>query len=214
MFLSIHPENPQPKAIEQAVEILRIGGLIIYPTDTTYALGCDIHNKKAVQALCRLKGIDPEKAHLTCVCEDIAIIGTYALHVTTPMYKIMRSALPGPYTFILQASKEIPRHFQRKKTFGIRVPAHKIPIALAKELGHPIASLTIPLHEEDDFNTDPSLIYDRFRSQVDLVIDGGAGGTLVSTVIDGSEGEDNIEIIRVGAGPLEPLGLMLSDSAE
>ncbi len=211
MFLSIHPDTPQPKSIQQAVDILRIGGLIIYPTDTSYALGCDIKNKKAVQALCRLKGIDPTKAHLSCVCEDIAIIGTYALHVTTPMYKIMRAALPGPYTFILEASKEIPRHFQRKKTVGIRVPNHPIPIALSKELGNPIASLSIPSDERSEFNTDPSLIYDRFQSQVDLVIDGGEGGDLVSTVIDCSQGEDAVEVIRVGAGPLAPLGLELAE---
>lgn len=209
MFLSIHPETPQPKAIAEAGEILRIGGLLIYPTDTAYALGCDIQNKKAVQALCRLKGIDPGKANLTCVCEDIAIIGTYALHVSTPMFKLMRRALPGPYTFILEASKEIPKHFQHKKTVGIRVPNHKIPIALARELGHPIASLTIPLHESDEFNTDPSLIYDRFQNQVDAVIDGGTGALDASTVIDCSRGEDDIEVIREGAGPLEPLGLML-----
>ncbi|MDP5169269.1 MAG: L-threonylcarbamoyladenylate synthase [Bacteroidia bacterium] len=211
MFLSIHPDNPQQKAIDQAVEILRIGGVIIYPTDTMYALGCDIQNKKAVQALCRLKGIDPDKANLTCVCEDIAIIGTYALHVTTPMYKLMRSALPGPYTFILQASKEIPRHFQRKKTFGIRVPNHSIPVALAKALGNPIASLSIPIHEDAEFNTDPSLIYERFNSQVDLVIDGGIGSLDVSTVIDCSRGEHDVEVIREGSGSLEQLGLTLAE---
>ncbi len=209
MFLSIHPENPQPKAIEQAVELLRIGGLIIYPTDTMYALGCDIHNKKAVEALCRLKGINPEKANLTCVCEDIAIIGSYALHVTTPMFKLMKTALPGPYTFILEASKEIPRHFSRKKTVGIRFPKHAIPVALAKELGNPIASLSIPLHELPEFNTDPSLIYERFGNQVDLVIDGGMGSMEVSTVIDLSQGEGSVEVIREGAGALEPLGLTI-----
>lgn len=211
MFLSIHPENPQPKSIREAAEILRIGGLIIYPTDTTYALGCDIHNKKAVEALCRLKGINPAKANLTCVCEDIAIIGTYAIQVTTPIFKVMKRGLPGPYTFILKASKEIPRHFQRKKTVGIRVPDHQIPIALAHELGNPIASLSIPVDEREEFNTDPGLIYDRFQSHVDLVIDGGEGDMAVSTVIDCSQGEDSIEIIREGSGPLDQLGLTLNE---
>lgn len=209
MFLSIHPENPQSKSIREAVELLRIGGLIIYPTDTTYALGCDITNKKAVEALCRLKGIRPERAHLTCVCEDIGIIGSYAIQVTTPVFKVMKRGLPGPYTFILKASKKIPRHFQRKKTVGIRVPSHQIPIALAKALGHPIASLSIPMDDREEFNTDPGLIYDRFQHSVDLLIDGGKGGMDVSTVIDCSQGEDAIEIIREGSGPLDVLGLTL-----
>lgn len=212
MFLPIHPTTPQPKAIEQAVEILRIGGLIIYPTDTTYALGCDINNKKAVYELCRLKGIQPEKANLTCVCEDITIIGTYALHVTTPIFKLMKRGLPGQYTFILQASKEIPRHFQRKKTVGIRVPDHPIPLALAKRLGNPIASLSIPMDDRgDEFNTDPSLIYERFQNSVDVVIDGGEGFLNMSTVIDCSQGEDEIEVIREGSGSLELLGLTLQE---
>ncbi|MEZ4828142.1 MAG: L-threonylcarbamoyladenylate synthase [Bacteroidia bacterium] len=213
MIISINPDNPQERMISQVIDILRDGGVIIYPTDTMYGLGCDINNRKAVNRICKIKGIDPEKSLLTCVCEDISIIGTYANHVTTPIYKLMRQALPGPYTFVLQASREIPRHFQARKTVGIRVPNHRIPQQLASLLGNPIASISLPPHEEySEFVTDPSLIHDQYENLVDVVIDGGYGGLVPSTVIDCSQGENAITIIRTGAGPLEPLGLILEEN--
>jgi tRNA threonylcarbamoyl adenosine modification protein (Sua5/YciO/YrdC/YwlC family) len=209
MLLKIHPDNPQERYLDQVIDVLRSGGVIIYPTDTMYGLGCDINNKKAVERVCQIKGINPAKNNLSCVCEDISIIGSYASRVDDDTFKIMKRALPGPYTFILKASKKIPRHFQHKKTVGIRVPKHNIPVSLARQLGNPIASISLPHEEESqEFSLDPELIHERYRSQVDLVVDGGYGNLEVSTVIDCSEGADDIEVIRVGAGSLEPLGLV------
>lgn len=209
MLLHINPKNPQERQLEVAVNILKKGGVIIYPTDTSYGLGCDIRQKKSVEQICRIKGISPQKALLTCVCENLKIIGTYANRVSTPVYKMMRLAMPGPYTFILNASKEVPRHFQTRKTVGIRVPNHLIPIRLAELLGNPIASISLPLDEDQsEFNMDPSLMHERYASQVDLVIDGGYGKLGFSTIIDCSKGDEQIEIIREGLGELEPIGLM------
>ena len=208
MLLSIHPDNPQPRLLDEVVDILRGGGVIIYPTDTMYALGCDIQHKKAVQKLCRIKGIDPAKAKLSCVCENIAIIGSYANHVSTPVFKLMKSAFPGPYTFVLEASKQIPKHFQHKKTVGIRVVSLPIARELVERLGNPIASISLPFDEEQtEFNLDPELMHERYGQEVDLVVDGGYGNLEPSTVIDCSRGDNDIEVIRIGAGPLEPLGL-------
>jgi tRNA threonylcarbamoyl adenosine modification protein (Sua5/YciO/YrdC/YwlC family) len=210
MLLKIHPETPQERYLDQVIDVLRSGGVIIYPTDTMYGLGCDISSKKAVDRICQIKGIDPEKTHLSCVCEDISIIGSYASRVDDTVFKIMKRALPGPYTFILEASKKIPRHFKRKKTIGIRVPDHPIPIVLARLLGNPIASISLPQNEEQaEFNMDPELIHEHFANQVDLVIDGGYGNLEASTVIDCSQGADDITVVREGAGPLEKLGLMM-----
>ncbi len=206
-LLRIHPQDPQERLLQQAVQVLREGGVIIYPTDTVYGLGCDITQKKAVNEICRIKGIDPEKQSLTCVCENLKIIGTYAKQVSTPVYKIMRKALPGPYTFIVQASKDIPRHFQTKKTVGIRVPNHAIPIRLTQLLGNPIASISLPITEDPAYFQDPELIAELYAHDVDLVIDGGYGGYENSTVIDCSQGEDEIVVIREGAGGLAVLGL-------
>ncbi|MEM7655607.1 MAG: L-threonylcarbamoyladenylate synthase [Bacteroidota bacterium] len=212
MFLSIHPDNPQPRLLDQAVKILRNGGVIIYPTDTMYALGCDINSKKAVHEICRIKGIDPNKAQLSCVCENLAITGLYVNRVSTPVFKLMKRALPGPYTFILDASREIPRHFQHKKTVGIRVVDHPITQHLVHRLGNPIASSTIPMEEEDLTSVkDPVLLYERWGKQVDLVIDGGYGNGVLSTVIDCSSAVDMITVLREGAGPLEPLGLDMGE---
>lgn len=212
MLLRIHPDNPQERLIQQVVACLRQGGVIIYPTDTMYGLGCDISSKKAVNRICSLKGITPDKVHLSCVCEDLAIIGSYANQVSTPIYKMMKRAFPGPYTFILKASKQIPRHFQHKKTVGIRVSSHSIPTYLARLLGNPIASISLPYDDEQlEYNMDPDLIYERYGHQVDMMVDGGYGNLEPSTVIDCSEGEDNIQVIRVGSGNLEDLGLELND---
>jgi len=212
MLLKVHPENPQERYLSKIVDTLRSGGVIIYPTDTMYGLGCDIQNKKAVDRICQIKGINPEKTHLSCVCEDISIIGSYGNRVDDTTFKLMRRALPGPYTFILEASKQIPKHFKRKKTIGIRVPANPIPTTFARLLGNPIASISLPFDEDQpEFNMDPELIHERFGNQVDLVVDGGYGNLDPSTVIDCSEGGDSIEVIRVGSGPLEPLGLILEE---
>ncbi|MCL4127060.1 UNVERIFIED_CONTAM: hypothetical protein GTU68_010992 [Idotea baltica] len=209
MLLHINPKNPQERQLQQVVNVLKKGGVIIYPTDTSYGLGCDIRQKKAVERICRIKGILPQKALLTCVCENIKIIGTYANQVSTPVYKIMRLAMPGPYTFILKASKEVPRHFQPRKTVGIRVPDNLIPIRLTELLGNPIASISLPSDEDQpEFNMDPSLMYERYDGQVDLVIDGGYGGLGVSTIIDCSNGDEQIEILREGLGELGPIGLI------
>lgn len=208
MRLELHPSTPQDRLLRQAAEVLQKGGVIIYPTDTLYGFGCDITNKKAVNRICQIKGIDPQKASLSCVCEDLKIIATYANHVSTPVYKLMRNALPGPYTFILEASKDIPRHFQTKKTVGIRVPDHQVPIRLANLLGGPIASISLPMDEDElESFSDPNEIEERYGKLVDLFLDTGVGGITPSTVIDCSKGEHNIAIIREGAGSLEALGL-------
>ncbi|MDX2284137.1 MAG: L-threonylcarbamoyladenylate synthase [Bacteroidia bacterium] len=211
MLLAIHPKNPQERLIDEAVACLRAGGVIIYPTDTMYGLGCDIHNKKAVARICQIKGIDPEKAHLSCVCEDLSVIGQYASRVPTPVYKLMKSAFPGPYTFILQASKNIPRHFQHKKTVGIRVVSHPVALRMLKLLEHPIASISLPQDDAGaEFHTQPELIHERYGHLVDLVIDSGPGRLEPSTIIDCSRGEDEITVVRMGSGALEPLGMELA----
>ncbi|RMG58657.1 MAG: threonylcarbamoyl-AMP synthase, partial [Bacteroidetes bacterium] len=209
ILLKVHPANPQERHLSRVVEALREGAVIIYPTDTVYGLGCDIQNKRAVHRLCQIKGIDPAKSHLTCVCESTAIIGTYANQVSTPVYKLMRRALPGPYTFILKASREIPRHFQHKKTVGIRVVDHPITQRLTELLGNPLASISLPADEDPAYISDPEVIIERYLHQVDFVMDAGVGHLTPSTVIDCSRGEDEIVVLREGAGPLAPLGLTL-----
>jgi tRNA threonylcarbamoyl adenosine modification protein (Sua5/YciO/YrdC/YwlC family) len=207
MLLHIHPVNPQERLIAQVVDCLRDGGIIIYPTDTVYAMGCDIRNKGAVERLCRLKGIKPEDSRFACICEDLKIVGEYALHVSTPVYKLMRRALPGPYTFILEASKNIPRFAQsRRKTIGIRVTDHPIPQMIVKLLGNPI--ITTSLVKDDtweEYETYGEDIHERMGKLVDIVIEGGPGGQMASTVIDCSRGDDEIEVVREGLGSLDVL---------
>jgi tRNA threonylcarbamoyl adenosine modification protein (Sua5/YciO/YrdC/YwlC family) len=208
MLQRINPEKPQEDLIQQAVDCLRNGGVIIYPTDTFYALGCDIQHKKAVEKLCRIKGLDPAKAQFSCICEDMRTVGEYCLHVSTPMYKIMKRAFPGPYTFVLQASRMVPRHFQTRKTLGIRIPEHQVPLMLLHYLTHPIASMSVDQDENDpDYGRNPEQIWDRYQTKVDLMLSGGYGNYLPSTVIDMSRGEDDIVVLREGMGPLAPLGL-------
>lgn len=207
MLITIHPVNPQERLISQVVDSLRKGGVIIYPTDTVYAMGCDIQNKNAVERLCRIKGIRPDDARFSCICADLKIVGEYALHVSTPVYKLMRRALPGPYTFILEASKSIPRFAQsRRKTIGIRVTDNPITQAIVKMLGNPI--ITTSLVKDDtweEYETDGEEIYNRVGKLVDIVIDGGPGGQMASTVIDCSRGDDAIEVVREGLGSLDIL---------
>lgn len=200
-FIQIHPDNPQEKKIREAAAILRNGGVIIYPTDTIYGLGCDIHNVRAVERVCQIKGVKPDKVNLSFICSDLTHISDYA-KLDTPTYKVMKKALPGPFTFILEASSRVPRYAgSKKKTVGIRVPDNQIALALVRELGNPIISTSI--HDEDEvleYSTDPELIYEKYRNLVDAVIDGGYGNNTASTVVDAA---NNFEILREGAGDLE-----------
>lgn len=214
MLLTIHPDNPQERLIQEVTECLKNGGIIIYPTDTVYGLGCDIHNKKAIEAICRIKGIKPEKALFSCICEDFKRIGDYTVHVHTPIFKLMKRVLPGPFTFILEASHNIPRHFQSKrKTVGIRVVDNAITNAIVRALGNPLLTTSLRADEDlESYMTDPELIFERYEKLVDIVIDGGSGGTEGSTILDCSLGEDKIVLIREGAGKLTDLGIEVSES--
>src|SRR5215203_7478253 len=184
MLLRIHPIDPQDRLIRQAVEILKNGGIIIYPTDTIYGLGCDIFQHKAIERICRIKNVQPQKANLSFVCYDLGDLSRYAKQLDTPVYRTLKQYLPGPYTFILGASKEVPKILKTKKdTIGIRVPDNKIARCIVQELGNPILSTSLPGEFVEEY-TDPEIIQDKFLKLVDMVIDGGIGGTLPSTIID------------------------------
>lgn len=202
IFLSIHPDNPQEKKIREAAEILRNGGVIIYPTDTIYGMGCDIHNARAIERVCQIKGVKPDKVNLSFICSDLTHISDYA-KIDTPTYKVMKKALPGPFTFVLNATSSVPKYAAaKKKTVGIRVPDNQIALALVRELGNPILSTSI--RDEDEvleYSTDPELIYEKYRNLVDAVIDGGYGNNIASTVIDATNNE--FEVLRQGAGDIE-----------
>ncbi|MBA9075667.1 MULTISPECIES: L-threonylcarbamoyladenylate synthase [Rufibacter] len=201
-LLKIHPDNPQMKAIAQAVDVLKKGGLVIYPTDTIYGLGCDLHNVRAVERLCQIRGLNPAKANLSFICHDLTHISDYA-KISTQTYKVMKKALPGPFTFVLEASSKVPKiGGSRRKTVGIRVPDNKISQCLVEELGNPIISTSI--HDEDEvieYTTDPELIYEKYRNLVDLVIDGGYGNNVASTVVNCEN--DEFEVLRQGAGEID-----------
>jgi tRNA threonylcarbamoyl adenosine modification protein (Sua5/YciO/YrdC/YwlC family) len=186
MLLKIHPETPGHRQVQKVVDILRDGGVIIFPTDTVYGLGCDVFNHKAVERVARIKGINLEKANFSFICHNLSHLTDYAKHVNNPTFKLMKQCLPGPYTFILDASSNVPRIFRnRKKTIGIRVPDNKIIVEIVKELGNAI--LTTSIHDEDqllDYTTDPELINDHYKNLVDAVIHGGYGNNIPSTVID------------------------------
>ncbi|WP_111684133.1 L-threonylcarbamoyladenylate synthase [Winogradskyella tangerina] len=201
-FIKIYPENPNPKAIQKVVDVLKDGGLVIYPTDTVYGLGCDITNIKALERIAQIKGVKLEKSSFSFVCEDLSNLSDYVKQINTSTFKILKRALPGAYTFILPGSKSLPNPFKKRKTVGIRVPDHSIALALVNGLGNPIVSTSI--RDEDDiieYTTDPELIYEKWSNLVDVVIDGGYGGNEASTVIDLSV--DPPEIIREGKGSLE-----------
>jgi tRNA threonylcarbamoyl adenosine modification protein (Sua5/YciO/YrdC/YwlC family) len=201
MLIRIHPIDPQDRLIRQVVDILKQGGIIIYPTDTIYGLGCDIYQHKAIERICRIKNVQPEKANLSFVCYDLSDLSHYARQMDTPVYRTLKQHLPGPYTFILQASKEVPKILKTKKdTVGIRVPDNKIARCIVKELGNPILSATLPGEFVEDY-TDPEIIHDRFEKLVDVVINGGNGGIIPSTIVDFTKGEP--EVIREGAGEWE-----------
>lgn len=203
-FLKIYPENPNEKEIEKVVSVLKKGGLIIYPTDTVYGLGCDITNTKALEKIAKIKGVKLEKANFSFVCEDLSNISNYVKQIDTSTFKLLKRALPGAYTFILQGNNNLPKVFKKKKTVGIRVPDNNIAREIVAKLGNPIVSTSI--YDEDDvieYTTDPELIFEKWKSIVDIVIDGGYGDNKASTVIDLSK--DKIEIIRQGKGSLDIL---------
>lgn len=198
MLVSVHPDNPQERIIKQIADCLKDGGVVIYPTDTVYGLGCDIFQPKAVERICRIKGIDPEKANLSFICSDLSDLSKYARSITTPQYRFIKQYIPGPFTFILPASKEVPKILKSKKnTIGLRVPDHKITHAIAAALGHPILSSSLPGDMVEEY-TDPEIIHDRFGKLVDMVVDGGIGGMEYSTVVDMTD--EQPEIIRQGLG--------------
>lgn len=201
-FIKIYEENPNPKAVEKVVAVLKRGGLIIYPTDTVYGLGCDITNIKALERVARIKQIKLEKSNFSFVCHDLSNLSDYVKQIDTTTFKILKRALPGAYTFILPGSKSLPNPFKKKKTVGIRVPNNNIALDIVKRLGNPIISTSI--HDEDEvleYTTDPELILEKWYDLVDLVIDGGYGGNEPSTVIDLSDNEPIV--IREGKGDLE-----------
>ncbi|WP_053991245.1 L-threonylcarbamoyladenylate synthase [Mangrovimonas sp. TPBH4] len=201
-FIRIYEENPNPREIDKVVKILKNGGLIIYPTDTVYGLGCDIKNTKALERVARIKNVKLEKANFSFICEDLSNLSDYVKQIDTTTFKILKRALPGPYTFILPGAKTLPSVFKKKKTVGIRVPNNNIALEIVKQLGNPIISTSI--RDEDEileYTTDPELILEKWDNLVDLVIDGGYGDNEASTVIDLSE--EAPLIVREGKGSLE-----------
>ncbi|HLP37156.1 L-threonylcarbamoyladenylate synthase [Lacibacter sp.] len=198
MLLHVHPENPQPRQIKTIVDCLQSGGIIIYPTDTIYGLGCDIFQHKAIERICRIKNVDPQKAQLSFICNDLSDLSTYTKQISTPVYRMLKQFLPGPYTFILPASREVPKILKSKKdTIGLRVPDNEIARTIIRELGHPILSASLPGEMVEEF-TDPEYMHDNFKKLVDLVVDGGIGGMVPSTIVDCTE--DEPVVLREGLG--------------
>lgn len=202
MLLKIHPDNPGERQLQVVVECLRRGGVIIYPSDTVYGMGCDITQIRAVDRVAQIKGIRREKANFSFVCSDLSQLSAYSKPIPNHTYKVMRRALPGPFTFILNATSNVPHFFQsRKKTVGIRIPDHQVPIRIVGLLGNPI--MTTSIHSDDeiiDYQTDPELIHERFKKLVDIVIDAGPCGNIPSTVIDCTG--DEMVVIRAGKGDI------------
>jgi len=201
MLLHLHPDNPQPRNIKTIVECLLDGGVIIYPTDTIYGLGCDIFQHKAIERICQIKQVDPAKAQLSFICYDLSDLSKYTKSISTPLYRMLKNYLPGPYTFILPASKQVPKILKSKKdTIGLRVPDNTITAELVKELGHPILSSSLPGEMVEEY-TDPEIIHEKFNHVVDIVVDGGIGGIVPSTVVDCTREEPSV--IRMGLGVWE-----------
>ncbi len=198
VLISIHPDNPQPRLVKQIAECLKDGGIIVYPTDTIYGLGCDIFQPKAVERICRIKNIDPQKSQLSFICRDLSHLSDYTKSIDTPLYRVLKNYLPGPFTFILPASKQVPKIIQSKKsTIGLRIPDNIICQAILTELGNPILSTSLPGDMVEDY-TDPEIIYERFEKLVDIVIDGGPGGMVPSTIVDCVT--DDWNVTREGLG--------------
>ena len=198
MLIQIHPQNPQERLIKQVVDCLKSGGVIIYPTDTIYGLGCDIFQPKAIEKICQIKNIQPSKAMLSFICRDLSHLSDFTKPIDTPIYRTLKSHLPGPFTFILQASKQVPKLLQNKKsTIGLRIPDNLICQRIIEELGNPILSTSLPGDMVEEY-TDPEIIHENFSNRVDMVIDGGIGGMTPSTVVDCTSGE--CVVLRDGAG--------------
>lgn len=203
MIFIIHPDNPDQRKIKLVVDILNKGGIIIYPTDTVYSLGCSLQKKRAIEKLAQLKGIKLKKANFSVICSGLAHLADYTKPIDRPTYKLLNKNLPGPFTFILNASNQVPKLFDtNKKTIGIRIPDNNIVKAIIEELGHPL--VTTSLHDDDEileYTTDPMLIEEKWEKQVDAIVDGGYGNNIASTVVDLSQGD--VDIIRQGIGELE-----------
>ncbi len=203
MLIRLYNENPNPRDIRKVVDVLKDGGLIVYPTDTVYGLGCDITNQKAVEKVARFKGVKIEKNNFSFIVSDLSHLSDYTRPIPNSVFKLMKKNLPGPFTFILEANNNVPKYFKRKKkTVGIRIPDNNIIRAIVEELGNPILSTSV--HDDDEilqYTPDPELIYERYQNIADLVIDGGYGELVPSTIVDCSGGE--IEIIREGKGVLQ-----------
>ena len=203
-FIKIYEDKPNEAAIAKVVKVLREGGLVIYPTDTVYGLGCDITNTKALERVAKIKGIKLDKANFSFICHDLSNLSDYVRQIDTPTFKLLKRALPGPYTFILPGNNNLPKEFKKKTTVGIRVPNNAIILQIVKQLGNPVVSTSI--HDEDDvieYTTDPELIFEKWQNLVDLVIDGGYGDNMGSTIIDVS-GDEPI-VVREGKGSLDIL---------
>jgi len=204
-LIKIHPQNPEGRKISYVVETLQRGGIIIYPTDTIYGIGCDLMNRKSIARLCQIMNIKPQKLDLSFICSNLSHISEYVRKIDTPVFKILKKTLPGPYTFILESSSKVPKILDvNKKTVGIRIPDHNIPLAIVNQLGNPL--ITSSIKDDDvikEYTTDPEEIYDDFKHKVDIVIDGGPGGNIASSVIDCTG--DEILIIRKGLGDVDNL---------
>jgi tRNA threonylcarbamoyl adenosine modification protein (Sua5/YciO/YrdC/YwlC family) len=199
-LIKIHPLNPEARKIVRVAEVLKNGGIVIYPTDTVYGIGCDLLNRRSIERLCRILEIKPQKLDLSFICSSISQISEYVKRLDTPVFKLLKKNLPGPYTFILEASSRVPKILDiNKKTVGVRMPAHLIPMAIVNQLGNPVITSSIK-HEDEvrEYTTDPEEIYAEFKNDVEIVIDGGAGGNVPSTVIDCTSGE--YKVIREGLG--------------
>lgn len=200
MLIRIYNENPNEREIEKVVSVLRDGGIVIYPTDTLYGIGCDALNVRAVEKICELKGINPQKSNLSIICNDLSAMSEYA-KVSTPIFKLMKKNLPGPFTFILPTTSSLPKIYKNKKTVGIRVPDNNIIREIVALLGNPVLSTSVKDEDEEmEYITDPELIHEKWGHIADIVIDGGTGGTEASTVVDCTSGEP--EVVRQGKGML------------
>jgi tRNA threonylcarbamoyl adenosine modification protein (Sua5/YciO/YrdC/YwlC family) len=202
-LIKIHPLNPEQRKIRYVVEVLIKGGIIVYPTDTIYGIGCNLMNKKAIEKLCRLLNIKPQKLDLSFICHDLSQISDYVRRVDTPVFKVLKKALPGPFTFILEASSKVPKILEaNKKTVGIRIPDHPVPLAIVEALGNPL--ITASIKNDDlirEYTTEPEEMYEDFKHAVDIVIDSGAGGNIPSTVVDCTG--PTLDVVRQGRGDLD-----------
>jgi tRNA threonylcarbamoyl adenosine modification protein (Sua5/YciO/YrdC/YwlC family) len=205
MLVKIYPENPNPKAVDKVVEILKAGGIVIYPTDTVYGMGCDINNAKALEKIAWIKGINPKKDHLSFICHDLSHLSDYTKPLDSATFKLIKKNLPGPFTFILPANNSIPKFFKsNKKTIGLRIPDNLVITEIVRKLGNPILSTSIKDDDEIiEYTTDPELIHEKYKDLVDIVIDGGYGGNEASTIVDCTNSEELFQINREGKGELE-----------